>query len=192
MRAGRWKRKRACETDRSRFTCNFLFMCSGYYDYAGGYDPKFPGTEQFRGRIVHPQFWPEDLDYRGKRVVVIGSGATAVTLVPEMAKDAAHVTMLQRSPTYVVSLPAEDAAPTGCAPSLPAMLAYRLVRWRNVLLQMYFFNRARKAPEKVKQFILKLAQKELGAEYDIGAFHPALQSVGPAPLPRARQRSVQT
>src|SRR5262249_23697125 len=129
-----------------RLTCNFLFMCSGYYDYAGGYDPGFVGTEQFEGRIVHPQFWPEDLDYRGKRVVVIGSGATAVTVVPEMAKDSAHVVMLQRSPTYVVSRPAEDAIANWLRAKLPAMLAYRIVRWRNVLLQMYFFNRARKAP----------------------------------------------
>ena len=92
-----------------RFTCNFLFMCSGYYNYAAGYTPEFPGIEDFAGRIVHPQKWPEDLDYAGKRVVVIGSGATAVTLVPAMAKTAAHVTMLQRSPTYVVSRPAQDA-----------------------------------------------------------------------------------
>jgi cation diffusion facilitator CzcD-associated flavoprotein CzcO len=155
-----------------RFTCNFLFMCSGYYDYAGGYDAKFAGTERFQGNLVHPQFWPEDLDYRGKRVVVIGSGATAVTLVPEMAKDAAHVTMLQRSPTYVVSRPAEDGIANWLRARLPAMLAYQLVRWRNVLLQMYFFNRAKKAPDKVKQFILSLVRKELGPDYDMAQFTP--------------------
>ena len=155
-----------------RFTCNFLFMCSGYYDYAAGYDPKFIGTERFKGQIVHPQFWPEDLNYRGKRVVVIGSGATAVTLVPEIAKDAGHVTMLQRSPTYVVSRPAEDGLANWLRTKLPAMLAYQLVRWRNVLMQMYIFNRSKKAPEKVKQAILKMAQKELGAGYDMAQFTP--------------------
>src|SRR3569623_1952129 len=90
-------------------TCNFLFMCSGYYNYAKGHSPEFAGTEDFKGRIVHPQFWPADLDYRDKNVVVIGSGATAVTLVPAMAPDAKHITMLQRSPTYIVARPAEDA-----------------------------------------------------------------------------------
>jgi cation diffusion facilitator CzcD-associated flavoprotein CzcO len=156
-----------------RFTCNFLFMCSGYYDYAAGYDPQFSGMARFQGRIVHPQFWPEDLDYRGKRVVVIGSGATAVTIVPEMAKDAAHVTMLQRSPTYIVSLPSEDKIANWLRRRLPPMLAYQLVRWRNVLLQMYFFNRARNYPQKVKAYILKLAQQELGPDYDVGThFNP--------------------
>ncbi|MBV8798415.1 MAG: NAD(P)/FAD-dependent oxidoreductase, partial [Alphaproteobacteria bacterium] len=155
-----------------RFTCGFLFMCSGYYDYAGGYDPKFPGVERYRGRLVHPQFWPEDLDYRNKRVVVIGSGATAVTVVPEMAKDAAHVTMLQRSPTYVVSVPAEDKMANWLRRKLPPMLSYQIVRWRNVLLQMYFYGRARKAPQKVKNYILKLVQKELGPDYDLAQFTP--------------------
>jgi len=159
--------ERGAEKQIVRYTCNFLFMCSGYYDYAGGYDPAFIGTERFEGRIVHPQFWPEDLDYRGKRVVVIGSGATAVTVVPEMAKEAAHVVMLQRSPTYVVSRPAEDGIANWLRAKLPPMLAYQLVRWRNVLLQMYFFNRSRKAPQKVKQFILNLVKKELGPDYDV-------------------------
>ncbi|HEY1960975.1 MAG TPA: NAD(P)/FAD-dependent oxidoreductase [Rhizomicrobium sp.] len=170
----RWTVEAECGPSKQpiRFTCNFLFLCSGYYDYDGGYDAKFAGTELYQGRIVHPQFWPNDLDYRGKRVVVIGSGATAVTVVPEMAKDAAHVTMLQRSPTYVVSVPAEDKMANWLRAKLPAMLAYQLVRWRNVLMQMYFFNRAKKAPEKVKRFILKLAQKELGPDYDIAQFTP--------------------
>jgi len=156
----------------ARFTCNFLFICSGYYDYAGGYDAKFPNTERFKGRIVHPQFWPEDLDYKGKRVVVIGSGATAVTIVPEMAKSAAHVTMLQRSPTYVVSVPAEDSMANWLRARLRPMLGYQIVRWRNVLLQMYFYNRARKVPAKVKAYILKLIRNELGPDYDIGHFTP--------------------
>ncbi len=164
--------ERGTEKEPVRFTCSFLFMCSGYYDYATGYDPKFTGIEQFKGRIVHPQFWPEDLDYKNKRVVVIGSGATAVTVVPEMAKDAAHVTMLQRSPTYVVSLPAEDKMANWLRQRLPPMLGYQIVRWRNVLLQMYFYSRARKYPEKVKNYILKLVQKELGPDYDLTQFTP--------------------
>ena len=149
------------------FTCNFLFMCSGYYSYASGHDPVFPGRESFTGEIVHPQFWPENLDYKNKKVVVIGSGATAVTLVPEMAKDAAHVTMLQRSPTYVVSAPAEDALANWLRARLPARLAYAMVRWRNVLFGMYFFNLSRKKPEKVKQYLLKLVTNELGPDYDV-------------------------
>jgi len=150
-----------------RLTCNFLFMCSGYYSYAGGHDPEFAGRDSFKGQIVHPQFWPEDLDYRNKKVVVIGSGATAVTLVPEMAKDAAHVTMLQRSPTYVVSRPAEDGFANWLKRHLPAKLAYAITRWRNVLLGMYFFNYARKQPQKVKQFLVKMVKDELGPDYDV-------------------------
>ena len=100
--------------DRVEFTCDFLLACSGYYRYDQGFAPKFPGVESFRGPVVHPQFWPDDLDYTGKRVVVIGSGATAVTLVPAMAETAAHVTMLQRSPTYIVALPARIRSRTGC------------------------------------------------------------------------------
>ncbi|HEY4940736.1 MAG TPA: NAD(P)/FAD-dependent oxidoreductase [Rhizomicrobium sp.] len=150
-----------------RFTCNFLFMCGGYYSYAGGYTPEFAGAASFAGQIVHPQQWPEDLDYKNKRVVVIGSGATAVTLVPEMAKDAAHVTMLQRSPTYVVSRPAEDAQANWLRAKLPAMLAYRITRWRNVLFGMLFFNLARKRPAQTKQNLIGMVKKELGPDYDV-------------------------
>jgi monooxygenase len=150
-----------------QYTCGFLFMCSGYYDYAGGYQPDFPGMADFGGAFVHPQQWPESLDYAGKKVVVIGSGATAVTLVPAMAKTAAHVTMLQRSPTYVVSRPAEDAMANKLREKLPAMLAYHLIRWRNVLGGMYFFNLARKKPEQVKKGILDMVRAELGPDYDI-------------------------
>jgi cation diffusion facilitator CzcD-associated flavoprotein CzcO len=121
-----------------RLTCNFLFMCSGYYNYAEGYAPAFPGIERFTGRIVHPQQWTEDIDYAGKRVVVIGSGATAVTLVPEMAKQAAHVTMLQRSPTYIISMPGEDRLANYLRRRLPARVAYGNARWKNVLLGMWF------------------------------------------------------
>ncbi len=150
-----------------RFTCNFLYSCSGYYDYAGGYTPQFEGTESFAGKIVHPQKWPEDLDYTGKRVVVIGSGATAVTLVPEMAKKAASVVMLQRSPTYIVSRPGEDALANWMRGKLPSKLAYAITRWRNVLMQLFFFKLARRRPEKMKQFLLKMVRAELGPDYDI-------------------------
>ncbi|MFC3712093.1 flavin-containing monooxygenase [Sphingoaurantiacus capsulatus] len=149
------------------FTCAFLFMCSGYYNYAEGHRPTWDGEADFAGRIVHPQFWPEGLDYAGKRVVVIGSGATAVTLVPEMAKDAAQVTMLQRSPTYVVSRPAEDRLANWLRSKLPAMLAYQLVRWKNVLLGMLFFNLARKRPEQTKQRLVAMVKDALGPDYDV-------------------------
>src|SRR6058998_3652977 len=141
------------EREIARFTCNFLFMCSGYYSYAAGHTPEFPGIERFAGRVVHPQKWPADLDYVGKRVVVIGSGATAVTLVPAMAKDAAHVTMLQRSPTYVVSRPAQDPLANKLRRNLPSKLAYHLIRWRNVMWGMYFFQLSRRKPARVKELI---------------------------------------
>src|ERR1700733_294265 len=150
-----------------RFTCNFLFMCSGYYKYEEGYTPEFSGTRDFAGRIVHPQAWPEDLDYAGKRVVVIGSGATAVTLVPEMARTAAHVTMLQRSPPYVVSRPAEDAFANRLRKWLPAKLAYDIVRWRNVMGQLYFFNFTRKRPALVKSQLIGMVREQLGPDYDV-------------------------
>jgi cation diffusion facilitator CzcD-associated flavoprotein CzcO len=150
-----------------RFTCAFLFLCGGYYSYNGGYTPDFPGVERFKGALVHPQKWPKDLDYAGKKVVVIGSGATAVTLVPEMAKTAGHVTMLQRSPTYVVSRPAEDAMANWLRKKLPGKLAYDIVRWRNVLFGMYFFNMARKKPQAVKANIIKMVREQLGPDYDV-------------------------
>jgi len=153
--------------DTTIFTCNFLFMCSGYYRYAAGYTPEFAGAERFKGRIVHPQHWPEDLDYANKRVVVIGSGATAVTLVPSMAKTAAHVTMLQRSPTYIVSRPEGDAVANWLRRRLPAKMAYGLTRWKNVLLGMYFFQLCRRKPDRVRDFILKGVRQELGSDYDI-------------------------
>jgi cation diffusion facilitator CzcD-associated flavoprotein CzcO len=154
-------------TETVRFVCNFLFMCSGYYRYEAGYAPEFAGAADFKGRIIHPQHWPEDLDYAGKRVVVIGSGATAVTLVPEMAKAAGHVTMLQRSPTYVVSRPAQDAFANKLRRHLPASLAYHLIRWRNVLFGMYFFRLSRRRPAQVKNLILRGVKAALGPDYDI-------------------------
>ena len=170
-----WSTKRATwivtatgpEGDEVQFSCNFLFMCSGYYNYARGHSPDFAGSADFGGQIVHPQHWPEDLDYAGKRVVVIGSGATAVTIVPEMAKTAASVTMLQRSPTYVVSRPAEDRFANWLRAKLPGKLAYDIVRWRNVLLGMFFFNRARKRPERMKERLIGMVREELGPDYDV-------------------------
>ena len=150
------------------FTCSFLFMCSGYYKYDKGHTPDFPGIENFAGRVVHPQKWPEDLDYAGKKVVVIGSGATAVTLVPEMAKTAAHVTMLQRSPTYVVARPDEDAIANWLRAKLPAKLAYGITRWKNVLRGMYFYRMCKRQPDRVKNLILGGVRHALGPDYDIG------------------------
>jgi len=147
--------------------CGFLYMCAGYYAYDAGYTPDFEGTERFKGTIVHPQHWPENLDYAGKKVVVIGSGATAVTIVPEMARTAAHVTMLQRSPTYVVSRPAEDGLANWMRRRLPAMTAYGITRWKNVLITMLFFNLARKKPEKTKERLISLVRDQLPKDYDV-------------------------
>ena len=148
-------------------TCGFLFMCAGYYRYDEGYAPEFPGAGQFQGRLIHPQHWPEDLDYTGKRVVVIGSGATAVTLVPAMAETAAHVTMLQRSPTYVVALPAEDPIAKPLRRLLPDRIAYPLLRWKNVLISMLSFQLSRRRPAMMKAFIRKGQEKLLPAGYEI-------------------------
>ncbi len=159
-----------------RLTCSFLFVCSGYYRYSEGYTPEFDGLERFGGRVVHPQRWPEDLDYRGKRVVVIGSGATAVTLVPAMARDAAHVTMLQRSPTYVVSRPGSDAVADWLRARLPARWAYTLTRWKNVLIQLAFYKLARSRPEKVRRGLLARVREALGPDYDVAThFTPKYQ-----------------
>jgi cation diffusion facilitator CzcD-associated flavoprotein CzcO len=154
-------------------TCSFLFMCSGYYDYADGYTPDFPGTERFRGRIVHPQKWTPDIDYTGKRVVVIGSGATAVTLVPEMAKRAAHVVMLQRSPTYIISMPGKDVVANALRRWLPARLAYAIARWKNVLLGMWFYNFCRRHPKRARALITRWLERDLGPGHDIAThFNP--------------------
>jgi len=150
-----------------RFTCNFLFMCAGYYSYRQGFTPEFQGIERFKGTIIHPQQWPEDLDYRNKKVVVIGSGATAMTLVPAMAKDVAHIVMLQRSPTYVVSRPDKDAIANALRKVLPARWAYAITRWKNVGMQQFLYRRTRTHPDKVKQKLLELVRKELGPDYDV-------------------------
>ena len=149
------------------YSCSFLHMCSGYYDFSEGYTPEFKGAGNFSGPIIHPQHWPEDIDYANKRVVVIGSGATAVTLIPEIAKSAAHVTMLQRSPTYVVSRPAVDALANRLRKLLPAKLAYFIIRWRNVLFQQYLYRRCKKYPEQAKKRLIGMVRDDLGADYDV-------------------------
>ena len=154
-------------TRRSRISCHFLLACSGYYRYSEGHAPEFPGTADFRGRLVHPQFWPADLEHAGKRVVVIGSGATAVTLVPEMAKTAAHVTMLQRSPSYVLSLPARDALADTLRRRLPRMLAYRLTRTKNIGVGMLFFKLSRRWPDKVRKNLIGMVRQALGPAHDV-------------------------
>jgi monooxygenase len=150
-----------------RLTCSFLFMCSGYYRYDEGYTPDFEGVERFGGRVVHPQHWTDDVDYADKRVVVIGSGATAVTLVPALAEKAAHVTMLQRSPSYIVSLPAEDPIARAARRLLPRRLAYSVVRWKNVLLTMLSFQLSRHRPRLMKAILRKALERELPQGYDI-------------------------
>lgn len=152
---------------QEKTTCRFLFMCGGYYSYDKGYRPDFPGEEAFRGQIIHPQHWPENLDYAGKKVVVIGSGATAMTLVPSMADKAGHVTMLQRSPTYVVSRPAVDGLANFLRKVLPDQWAYNLIRWRNVAFQQFFFRQTRKNPQKARERLLGMVREELGPDYDV-------------------------
>tara|TARA_R110000787_G_scaffold58218_11_gene132804 strand:- start:2547 stop:4046 length:1500 start_codon:yes stop_codon:yes gene_type:complete len=152
---------------REQITCGFLFLCGGYYNYDQGYKPEFPGEASFKGQIVHPQHWPEDLDYSGKKVVIIGSGATAMTLLPAMTDKAAHVTMLQRSPTYVVSRPAVDTFANKLRKFLPDGWAYGLIRWRNVLFQQFFFRQTRAHPEKARERLLGMVREELGPDYDV-------------------------
>jgi monooxygenase len=150
----------------------FLFLGSGYYDYDDPHEAAIPGKEDFAGRLVHPQFWPTDLDYAGKRVVVIGSGATAVTVVPAMAREAAHVTMLQRTPTWMASRPARDALANGLRRVLPERLAYRLTRFKNIRLQALVFRRARTRPDKIKAFLTKRTKAMLGPHYDPRHYTP--------------------
>ncbi len=149
------------------YTCNFLSMCSGYYSYRHGHTPDFEGRDRFQGRIVHPQQWPDDLDDAGKRVVVIGSGATAMTLVPAMAATAAHVTMLQRSPTYVAAGPDVDVIANGLRKVLPDSVAYSVTRWKNTTLQQFMYKRMRANPQKAKNLLVGRVRKALGPEYDV-------------------------
>jgi monooxygenase len=189
IRFGHWVKRAAWSSERARwtvevergekrevarFTCSFLFVCSGYYDYEGGYTPEFAGREDFRGRIVHPQKWTEDIDYAGKRVVVIGSGATAVTLVPAMAETAAHVTMLQRSPTYIVSAPDRDQIANTLRRFLPEKLAYGITRWKNIVLGIVLFQFCKRAPERAKRLFLRGVRQALGPQFDVDKhFTPA-------------------
>jgi cation diffusion facilitator CzcD-associated flavoprotein CzcO len=155
------------EERRSQFTCAFLFVCSGYYDYAQGYTPAWPGMERYAGKLIHPQFWDHSYDYAGKRVVIIGSGATAVTLAPALAESAAHVTMLQRSPTYVVARPSIDRIARRLQRRLPGWIAGPIVRWKNVLYGIFTFSLARRRPQEFAKFIYDAGRKYLGPDYDM-------------------------
>ena len=170
--ASEWTVTTTTPDGERQFRCNFLFLCSGYYSYDEGLEAVFEGRETFQGTIIHPQFWPTDFDHTGKKVVVIGSGATAVTIVPEMAKTAKHVTMLQRSPTYMANVPAEDKMALALRKYLPAKAAYATARWKKVLIQMFFYNLARKRPAMIKKRIIGMAQKELGDGYNMSHFTP--------------------
>jgi cation diffusion facilitator CzcD-associated flavoprotein CzcO len=159
--------ERGTEKEIIRFTCGFLFACSGYYNYEEGYTPAFAGRERFAGLIVHPQKWPRDLTYAGKRIVVIGSGATAVTLVPELARTAARVTMLQRSPSYVVAMPYRDKIASFLRRHLSPELSFRLVRWKNILFTIYFFALCKRRPDGARKMILERIKSALGDGYDV-------------------------
>lgn len=165
--------QRGDEAEPIKLSCQHLLMCTGYYRYEAGYTPEFKGREQFEGEFIHPQLWPENFDYSGKNVVVIGSGATAVTLVPAMTDKAKHVTMLQRSPTYVVSLPQSDPISIFLRRFLPETWVYRLARTRNVAIQMIFYTLAKAWPSLVRKVLLGLAKRELGADFDMRHFSPS-------------------
>ena len=163
----RWELTVQAEGSQKQISCNFLFMCSGYYSYDEPYDAKIAGIDQFSGQVVHPQFWPEGLQYQGKKVVAIGSGATAVTLVPSMADAGAQVTMLQRSPTYMVARPDHDAVANLLRKVLPDRWAYALTRFKNVSLQNYVYKQTRKKPEQVRQRLLGFVKQLLPEGYDV-------------------------
>ena len=165
----RWtvEAERTGSAETVQISCDYLWVCSGYYSYEQGYTPEFEGAERFAGPIVHPQRWPEQLDYAGKRVVVIGSGATAVTLVPAMAEQAAHVTMLQRSPTYIATLPAEDPLAERLRHVLPERAVYATVRWKNILLQTLIYQISRRRPEAIRQMIRRGVKRSLPPGYDV-------------------------
>ena len=168
-----WTIEAATAEGRATFTCRFLVLAAGYYDYDEAFRPRWVGEEKFTGEIVHPQFWPEGLNYCGKTVAVIGSGATAVTLVPEMARSAAHVTMVQRSPSYIVARPSIDFIAEWLKRWLPAKLAYALVRWKNVLLSSVFYRLARRRPEKVAAKLIGMVRDEIGPGFEEADFRPA-------------------
>jgi len=155
------------DNSKSVLTCDFLYLCVGYYDYDQGYDPEFKGSDNFDGQIIHPQKWPEDLDYSNKRVVVIGSGATAVTLIPSMAEKTKHITMLQRSPTYYMIRPNENPVGNFIRKITNNTVAYYVMRWQNIFLQSWSFKKARKYPKNVKAFLIKLVKDHLPDGFDV-------------------------
>jgi cation diffusion facilitator CzcD-associated flavoprotein CzcO len=159
--------------DITQLSCNFLISCTGYYNYTAGYTPEFSGRERFKGQIIHPQHWPEDLDYSGKKVVVIGSGATAVTLVPAMTDKAGHVTMLQRSPSYVAAVPLEDKISNNLRRYLPEKLVYRLARTRNVAFTLGFFKLAKARPKPIRRLLLSQVKRQLGPGADMKHWTPS-------------------
>ena len=159
-----WELKINVNNDLKDMTCNFFFLCGGYYSYTKPHMPYFKNQENFKGQIVHPQFWDESLDYKNKKIAVIGSGATAITIVPAIAEQAEHVVMIQRSPTYVVSGPSEDVINKFLRRILPERITYFLIRWKNILYQSFTFFMARKYPERTKNKILDLAKNEIGVE----------------------------
>jgi cation diffusion facilitator CzcD-associated flavoprotein CzcO len=186
----RWTVEAEHDGRTERVIAKFLLSCAGYYDYDKGYAPEFKGAEDFKGQLIHPQHWPEHLDYAGKRVIVIGSGATAVTLVPSMTDKAAHVTMLQRSPTYMVSMPAEDAQANWLRRHLPATWAYNLTRLNKVMFQQIFFRLARSRPQRTKQRLLGLIREQLGPDYDMETHFTPRYNPWEQSVPGARQRHV--
>ncbi|ALN21122.1 flavin-containing monooxygenase [Ectopseudomonas mendocina] len=164
--------QRGEEGELLRMSCQFLMMCTGYYRYEAGYTPEFAGREDYQGVFIHPQLWPEGFDYSGKRVLVIGSGATAVTLVPALAERAAQVTMLQRSPSYVINLPQRDGLSNALRRVLPETWVYRLARGRNVTLQLAFYKLAKRFPSLVRRILLGLVRRQLGDRVDLRHFSP--------------------
>jgi monooxygenase len=161
---------------RTQRTCGFLYLCSGYYRYEQGYTPAWPGQESFAGTVVHPQHWPADLDVTGKRVVIIGSGATAVTIVPAIAEAAAGVTMLQRSPAYVLSLPVQDPIADLLRRILPERSADAAVRWKNARIATVLYNLCRRHPDRARAVLQNAVARRLPPGYDIGThFSPAYQ-----------------
>ncbi|HFC11248.1 MAG TPA: NAD(P)/FAD-dependent oxidoreductase [Anaerolineae bacterium] len=158
--------------EQTMVECRFLFMCSGYYDYAQGHEPTFPNSDAFTGPIIHPQKWDTHLDYTDKRIVIIGSGATAITLLPVLAQKAKSVTMLQRSPTYIMNMPSEDGVANFLKKVLPAKVAYQISRWKNILISIGFYQATRKWPDAVKRFLQKNIAETLGDKYEKRHFDP--------------------
>ena len=181
----------AAERQPETWSCAFLYACAGYYDYSGGYTPTFPGQEDFAGQVVHPQSWPDDLDHAGRRVVVIGSGATAVTLVPAMAGTAAHVTMLQRSPTWITSLPRRDRLADRLRHRLPAPVAHRVIRAKNMAFSLGFYQFSRRRPAGGAGVPARPDRVPARRGVHRRALHAPLRPVGPAALRRAGRRPGQ-